>query len=262
MSPILQISGLTVRFGGLAAVDDVSFDVMQGQVHGLIGPNGAGKTTCFNLISGLTQETTGEIRFAGERIDKLPSWRRASKGLARTFQNIRIFPDMSVLEAVMSGLHVRLRGGLAPVLFRLPGFRAEERRARDRAYEVLDVVGLGEMASHRCGDLPYGDQRRLEIGRALAGEPRLLLLDEPAAGMNPTETQALEGLLQRIKAAGTTLLLVEHDMHFVMRLCDEITVLNFGRLVAAGTPSEIRSNPTVIEAYLGARVAESLEARR
>jgi branched-chain amino acid transport system ATP-binding protein len=259
MTALLKVDALTVRFGGLAAVDDVSFEVEEGGVHGLIGPNGAGKTTCFNLISGLVPQTSGHISLADEAIETRSSWERARGGLARTFQNIRIFPDMSVLEAVMTGMHLRMGGGLGAILLRSAGFRAAERQARDRALDILDFVGLADAARRRCGDLPYGDQRRLEIGRALASEPRLILLDEPAAGMNPSETHALEGLLERMKLRGLTMLVVEHDMHFVMRLCDSITVLNFGRKIAEGPPRVIRTNPKVIEAYLGAKVARSLE---
>ena len=257
---LLEIEALSVRFGGLAAVDDVSFGARDGAVHGLIGPNGAGKTTLFNLISGLLRPTGGAIRLAGERIDELPSWRRARLGLSRTFQNIRMFQDMSVLESVMTGMHTRLDEALPSILLRLGTFRAAERVAVEKAWELLAFVCLEDAAQRRSGDLPYGDQRRLEIARALASDPRLLLLDEPAAGMNPSETRALEELLGKLKARGLTILLVEHDMHFVMRLCDEITVLNFGRRIAAGTPREIRNDPRVVEAYLGARVAGSLES--
>jgi ABC-type branched-subunit amino acid transport system ATPase component len=255
---LLQIEALTVRFGGLAAVDDVSFGVREGTVHGLIGPNGAGKTTMFNLISGLLRPTGGSIVLAGERVDALASWQRARRGLSRTFQNIRIFQDMSVLESVMTGMHTRLDQTLPATLLRLGRFRAAERKAIARAWELLDFVGLAEAATRRSGDLPYGDQRRLEIARALASDPSLLLLDEPAAGMNPSETRTLEELLGKLKARGLTILLVEHDMHFVMRLCDEITVLNFGRKIVSGSPREVRDDPRVVEAYLGAKVASSL----
>ena len=260
-APRLHIDQLTVRFGGLAAVDDVSFEVAPGRVHGLIGPNGAGKTTLFNLVCGLVAPTSGAIRLDGQRIDALPSWGRAKRGLARTFQNIRMFNDMSVLETVMAGMHARLGESLPAVLLRLPSFRKAERAALENAWELIDVVGLAAAAQRRSGDLPYGDQRRLEIARALACEPRLLLLDEPAAGMNPSETHALEELLEKLKGRGVTMLLVEHDMHFVMRLCDEITVLNFGRKIAQGAPAEVRADTAVVEAYLGAKVARSLEAR-
>ena len=256
---LLDIQDLTVRFRGLVAVDHVSFTVEPGTVHGLIGPNGAGKTTCFNLVSGLIPPTSGQVTLAGTALDGMPSWKRTRAGLSRTFQNIRMFQEMTVRENVMTGMQSRLNASVPEILSRLGRFRPEEQAAKARADELLEFVGLQTSADRRAGDLPYGDQRRLEIARALGSEPKLLLLDEPAAGMNPAETQDLVGLLNRLKQGGLTLLLVEHDMHFVMSLCDRITVLNFGRKIAEGSPREIRENPAVIEAYLGAKVAEKLK---
>jgi branched-chain amino acid transport system ATP-binding protein len=256
---VLKVQDLTVRFRGLVAVDTVSFQVEAGTVHGLIGPNGAGKTTCFNLISGLIVPTSGHVTLGSVRLDGLPSWKRTRVGLSRTFQNIRMFQEMTVRENVMTGMQARLRASLPEILGRVGRFRREESAAQARADELLGFVGLTAAADRRAGDLSYGDQRRLEIARAVASEPKLLMLDEPAAGMNPAETRELVELLQRLKQGGLTLLLVEHDMHFVMSLCDRITVLNFGRKIAEGSPREIRESPTVIEAYLGSKVAERLK---
>lgn len=255
---LLDVDNLTVNFRGLVAVDHVSFQVEAGTVHGLIGPNGAGKTTCFNLISGLIPPTSGRAMLDGSPLEG-PSWKRTRAGLSRTFQNIRMFQEMTVRENVMTGMHARLHASMPEILSRLGRFRKEENAARAKAHELIDFVGLSASADRRAGDLSYGDQRRLEIARAVASDPKLLMLDEPAAGMNPTETRDLVELLLRLKTGGLTLLLVEHDMHFVMSLCDQISVLNFGRKIAAGTPQQIRENPAVIEAYLGAKIAERLK---
>jgi len=260
MTPLLEISGLTRRYAGLVAVDNVDMQVIPGGVHAVIGPNGAGKTTLFNLVSGLVPPSFGRIRFAGQDVTKLQADRRAGLGLARTFQNIRIFAAMTVLENALTGLHIRLKTGLPGVALRLPGFRSEERAAVARAREALDLVGLADKAGQRAQALSYGDQRRLEIARAMAPEPRLLLLDEPAAGMNPAETEALATLVRRLSGLGTTVLLVEHDMGFVMDISDRVTVLNFGKRIFEGTPQAVRQEPAVIEAYLGQKVAARLAA--
>ncbi len=257
---LLETCGLTRRYAGLVAVDHVDLVVPRGGIHAVIGPNGAGKTTLFNLISGLVVPSEGSIHLAGQDVTARPTHVRAALGIGRTFQNIRIFGEMSVLENVLTGAHARLRASLVSIALRLPGFRSEERQAVAAAREALALVGLSERAAQPASSLPYGDQRRLEIARAMAGQPLLLLLDEPAAGMNPAETTALAGLVRRIADAGTTVLLVEHDMGFVMSLSDHITVLNFGRKIFEGKPAAVRSEPAVVEAYLGARLAAKLRA--
>ena len=260
MTPLLEVTGLTRRYAGLVAVDAVDMQVMPGGVHAVIGPNGAGKTTLFNMVSGLVVPSAGRIAFAGKDVTALPAERRAALGLARTFQNIRVFASMTVLENVLTGLHARLGAGLLGTILRLPRFRAEERAAIARARAALDLVGLGDRADARAQALSYGDQRRLEIARAMAPEPKLLLLDEPAAGMNPAETEALAVLVRRLRGFGTTVLLVEHDMGFVMDISDTVTVLNFGKRIYEGVPQAVRQEPAVIEAYLGHKVAARLAA--
>ena len=255
---LLETQRLTRRYAGLVAVDSVDLSVPEGGVHAVIGPNGAGKTTLFNLISGLAAPSSGSIRFHGRDITRDPTDRRARAGMARTFQNIRLFAGMSVLDNALTGLHARLTSSLPAIIARTPGFRREERRAVPRAREALALVGLHARAHEPAGSLSYGDQRRLEIARAMAGGPRLLLLDEPAAGMNPAERVALSALIRDIVASGTTVLLVEHDMPFVMTLSDSVTVLNFGRRIFTGPPADARQNHAVIEAYLGHKVAARL----
>jgi branched-chain amino acid transport system ATP-binding protein len=257
-APLLRTEALTRRYAGLVAVDGVDLAVATGDVHAVIGPNGAGKTTLFNLISGIVPPSSGQVWFDGQDVTLLPADGRARRGIARTFQNIRVFGAMTVLENVLTGLHARPGPSVAATLLRLPAFRRAERAAVERARAALDFVGLADRAEARAAALAYGDQRRVEIARALAPEPRLLLLDEPAAGMNPAETEALGGLVRRIRALGTTVLLVEHDMGFVMGISDRVTVLNFGRRIFDGAPDAVRREPTVIEAYLGPKVAARL----
>ncbi len=259
-APLLAADGLTRSFQGLVAVDGLSFQVAPHTIHALIGPNGAGKTTLFNLVSGLLPPSGGSLHFQGRDITGLGAHRRAALGMGRTFQNLRMFGGMTVLENVLTGRHARLPATWLATLLRLPAARAEERAAIARAEALLARVGLAGQAGRPAGELSYGEQRRLEIARALAGEPALLLLDEPAAGMNPTETAELAALLRQLAAERRTILLVEHDMGFVMGLCDRVTVLNFGRRIAEGTPAEVRADPAVVDAYLGARVARRLMA--
>jgi branched-chain amino acid transport system ATP-binding protein len=258
---LLETSGLTRSYAGLVAVDHVTLGVAAGGIHAVIGPNGAGKTTLFNLLSGLAAPSAGVIHLEGQDITDLPAHARARLGMTRTFQNIRVFAAMTVLENVLTGLQPRIDASLAAVLFRRPGFYREEREAVARARETLELVGLADRADQRADALSYGDQRRLEIARAMVSRPRLLLLDEPAAGMNPAETEALATLVRRLRDAGTTVLLVEHDMGFVTDISDRVTVLNFGRLIFDGEPAAMRRDPAVIEAYLGPKMAARLAAR-
>jgi branched-chain amino acid transport system ATP-binding protein len=249
---LLKLDKATIRFGGLVAVNDVSFSLEKGALFGLIGPNGAGKTTCFNMITGVYEPTEGQILFNGKRINGFPSNRIAHLGISRTFQNIRLFKSMSVLENVMVGGFLRHKTGLFSALSLLPSSVKETAALREQAMELLRVLDLEAVADVRSCDLSYGMQRRLEIARAMATQPELLLLDEPAAGMNPQEKEELLQMVRKIRDEhGKTVLLIEHDMRFVMNLCEQIVVLDHGEEIAAGPPSVIRNDPKVIQAYLG-----------
>ncbi|WP_028573557.1 ABC transporter ATP-binding protein [Desulfonatronovibrio hydrogenovorans] len=248
---LLSIKNLTKKFGGLMAVNDVDFEVEKGKIVGLIGPNGAGKTTVFNLITGNYAPDQGQILFDGQNIVGLKTNRIVSLGIARTFQTIRLFKNLSVLENVLAGCHCRMRSGVLSAMLSLPSQRREEKMALGRALQELEFVGLREHLESKAMNLSYGNQRLLEIARALATNPKLIVLDEPAGGMNDYETQLLVGLIGKMQDRGLTVLLIEHDMNLVMRICEDIVVLEHGAKIAQGTPQEITQNQRVIEAYLG-----------
>jgi branched-chain amino acid transport system ATP-binding protein len=249
---ILKVAGVSKRFGGLQALSDVGITITKGQVYGLIGPNGAGKTTFFNVLTGLYTPDSGTFELGGAPYKPTAVHEVAKAGIARTFQNIRLFAEMTALENVMVGRHVRTTSGLVGAVFRTSAFKAEEAAIAKRSQELLDYVGIGRFAQYKARTLSYGDQRRLEIARALATDPKLIALDEPAAGMNASEKLVLRALIDTIRKDGRTILLIEHDVKLVMGLCDRLTVLDYGKQIAEGTAAEVQKNEKVIEAYLGA----------
>ncbi|HEX4224751.1 MAG TPA: ABC transporter ATP-binding protein [Pseudonocardiaceae bacterium] len=248
---LLAMRDVTMRFGGLTALDSITFDIKRGEILGLIGPNGAGKTTCFNAMTGVYKPTSGQVLLEGRSLGRRKRYQITRMGIARTFQNIRLFGEMTALENVVVGADARHKTSVPGALLRLPRHHREEREVVERATALLEFVGIADRAADKARNLPYGYQRRLEIARALATEPKLLCLDEPAAGFNPREKEDLMGLIRKIRDDGYTVLLIEHDMRLVMGVTDRIVVLEFGKLIANGSPAEIRDNPAVIAAYLG-----------